>query len=171
MQRYEHGGCLSRRFHPIPEGCVMHDARMVRAVEELYAEELSAMAAASLRSMLCEPHDSALSEAFHAQMCDEIAHVRVLGELILALGGAPTLRAQIRVDCLRTHDAAREEPPLFLRTLAEGAWREKRRSVDRYQTILGRTQDRVVRSLLLSLIDEEQRHAAYLRQICEQDKN
>ena len=162
---------LHKRFHPIPEGCVVHDARLARATEELYAEELAAVASASYRSMLCESCAPSLAGFFHEQTYDEIAHFRFLGELILALGGNPAIRSQVRVEPMRVATDGGADPGIMACAVARAALGDKRRSVDRYQTLLGRCEDRVVRSLLLALIDDEQRHAEYLRHFLETDKN
>lgn len=155
----------SEMFHPTPNGCVLQDLRFARALEELYADELNAIATASYRSMLCEECDQELSALFYEQMQDEIQHFRFLGELILALGGNPTLRTQIRVETMHRSDDPRSSCAKLSEELLYVALRDKRRSIDRYQTMLGRTQDRVVRSLLCQLIDEEQRHSERLKNV------
>lgn len=153
------------RFHPTPPGCVARDLSLARALEELYTDELNAVASASYRSMLCEECDRELSELLYEQMQEEIRHFRFLGELILSLGGNPTLRTQIRVEPLHRSDDPRSSCAKLSEKILCAALRDKRRSIDRYQTMLGRTQDRVVRSLLCQLIDEEQRHAERLKSV------
>ena len=155
-------------FHPTPEGCVVRDIRFARALEELYVGELSAIASASYRSMLCDPCDRRLSELLLEEMQDEILHFRLLGELILALGGNPTVRTQISVETLHRPNDPQNGCRELSKTVLSQAVRDKKRSIDRCQTMLGRTQDRVVRSLLLWLIDEEQRHADRLKQHADQ---
>ena len=155
-------------FHPIPAGCVCRDLRFARALEDLYTDELNAACAASYRSMLCEACDPELSEMLHEQMQDEILHFRFLGELILALGGNPAVRAQIRVETLHCPEDRVGACEALTKTLLRQALHDKRKSIDRYQTMLGRTQDRVVRSLFCQLIDEEQRHAERLKACADQ---
>ena len=149
-------------FHPTPDGCVIRDLRFARVMEELYIDELTAIAAASYRAMVCDSCDRALAELLREQMQDEISHFRFLGELILALGGNPVIRSQIRVDPICRADDPRSSCESQVDAVLNAALQDKKRSVDRYQSALGRTQDRVVRSLLLQLIDEEQRHAERL---------
>ena len=153
----------SEIFHPIPSGCVFRDLRLARALEDLYLDELNATCASSYRSMLCEECEPKLSELLHEQMQDEILHFRFLGELILALGGNPTVRAQIRVETLHRPDDPHNGCIGLSKTLLQQALHDKRKSIDRYQTMLGRTEDRVVRSLFCQLIAEEQRHAERLK--------
>ena len=156
-------------FHPTPEGCVVHDIRFARALEELYAEELTAICAASYRSMLCDSCNRCLSELLLEQMQDEILHFRLLGELIMALGGNPSVRAQVRVETLHRPEDMRGGCEELLQTVLRQSMRDKRHSIDHCQTLLGRTQDRVVRSLILWLIGEEQRHAERLKLIVDQN--
>ena len=167
-QDRQKGNYPPKFFHPTPEGCVVRDIRFARALEELYAEELTAVCAASYRSMLCDSCDRHLSEILLEQMQDEILHFRLLGELILALGGNPSLRAQIRVETLHRPEDMRGGCEELSKTVLQQAIRDKRHSIDRCQTMLGRTQDRVARSLLLWLIGEEQRHAERLKQVADQ---
>lgn len=154
-------------FHPTPEGCVAHDLRFARAMEEIYIDELTAIAASSYRAMLAEPYDRDLSELLRRQMLDEIAHFRFAGELILSLGGNPCIRTQIRVEPIARAVDRDTECARLPRTVLRMALSDKKRSIDRYQTLLGRTQDRVVRSLLSQLTDEEQRHAESLKRYAE----
>lgn len=167
-QDRQNGGSTPKFFHPTLQGCVVRDVRFAHALEELYTEELTAVAAASYRSMLCDSCDRRISELLLEQMQDEILHFRLLGELILALGGNPTLRTQIRVETLHRPEDDRSGCEALSQTVMRQSLRDKRRSIDRCQTMLGRTQDRVVRSLLLWLIDEEQRHAERLKMLADQ---
>ena len=155
-------GANARRFRPMTHGCVIRDLRLSRAVEELYADELYAMCAASYRAMMVRECDPTLSELFYEQMHDEIAHFEFLGELILALGGNPALRAPIRVEPVRRAEDARGGCSAVIAALTDAALCEKKRTIDRYQTLLGRTEDRVVRASLMYLIDEEEAHASRL---------
>lgn len=141
-------------FHPTLEGCVAHDRSLCRALEERYADELYTAASNTYRSLLCENRDRPLSDLFNEIAREEIVHFRLVGELISALGGDPTLHAQIRVDPLRF---SRDDPHLTA-LLCTDAIREEKRLIDRYETLMSKTEDRVVRSVFSQLISDEQYH-------------
>lgn len=152
-------------FHPTLKGCVAHDRRMSRALEDCYAAELHAVAAYTYRSLLCEPADRTLSDLFNTLALEEIEHFRLLGELIIALGGNPTLRTRVQVESfpLCHGDSACSEREA--RCMIEDAIREEKVLVDCYETLMSRTEDRVVRSVFSHLIADEQAHVSSLIKI------
>lgn len=131
-------------------------------------EELRAIAAASYRAMLCERISQAVSSLMLEMMQNAIAQFRFLGELILALGGSPCIHAQIRVDTKHRAGDTRTGEDQLLWELLQDAARDRRNSIDRYQSLLGRTQDRVVRSMLMQLILEEQRLSERVKKMLDQ---
>lgn len=149
-------------FHPRLQGCVAHDRRMSHALEDCYAAELHAVAAYTYRSLLCEPADRTLSDLFNTLALEEIEHFRLLGELIIALGGNPTLRTRVQVEPfpLCHGDLACTEREA--RCMIEDAIREEKVLVDCYETLMSRTEDRVVRSVFSHLIADEQAHVGSL---------
>ena len=156
-QRYNHGA-----FPPLTADCVTRDLRLARAMEELYVESVALFASASYRAMLCRQISPQLEEFFFEQMHGEIDHFRALGDLILALGGIPTLRTQIRVEPISEADLNAPGERRLAQRLCAAAIREKKHWVDRCQTLLGRSEDRVVRSLLLELLAAEKRQIEHL---------
>ena len=136
-------------FCPPLKGCVSRDARMARRLLGAYLNEIYAVAANSYHSLLCEGYDQSLSALFEELATD----ARLLGRLILALGGTPTVRTQLRIgaaplsDCEDGHDRER---------WLEETLRHRRGSIELYQTLMGMTEDRIVRSVLVQLLDGEQ---------------
>jgi hypothetical protein len=113
------------------------------------------MAAYTYRSLMTEQCDPELSRRMDEMSVEKGEHFRLLGELILALGAEPGLRVQVRIGgdrrCRETGS-----PGERIQLLRE-AIREERCAVDRMQTLMGRTEDRVVRSLLSYLISDGER--------------
>lgn len=147
-------------FRPVLEGCVVRDYRMARALGELYQSELYTIAAYLWRSLMSEKHDRDLSDLFDLFAREEIEHFRLVGELISALGGIPMLYTQIRIDPSRYVEKTGTQ---FLERLMREAIRDGKRMVDCYQTLMGQTNDRVVRSVLSHIISDEHRHIEQLR--------
>ena len=148
-------------FRPTLEGCVARDPRLARAVGECYQCALYGIAAYLWRSLMSEKRDRELSRLFDRLAREEIEQFRLLGELIAALGGVPTLYTQVRIDPAR-HGQPTEAQ--FLSRLIREAIGDERQMIDRYQTLMGRTCDRVVRSILSQLLSGEHRHIEQLRE-------
>lgn len=150
-------------FRPTLAGCVTRDLALARALEGLYLHALYSVAATTYRSLIAERHDRALAATLDEISIDQSEHFRLLGDLILALGGNPTVRTEMQVEpipALATDGRHAEEiaARLISRTFAERKW-----SIDRMQTLMGSTQDRIVRSILVHLITDEERHLQMLR--------
>ncbi len=152
-------------FRPTLRGCVGKDPRLCRMLEPAYGGELYAVAANTYRSLLCESVDVSLSAVFDRIAVCEAEHFRLLGELILCLGGNPALHVPLKLSPVeppcRGHAS---ESRSICRMLTE-AIQEKRRTIERYQTLMGQTCDRVVRSLLVQLIADEEAHLGELRAV------
>ena len=152
------------RFRPMFMGCVARDPAMARALGGLYGRELSLMAKNIFRSVVVSVKDPLCGRLLERIAQEDCAHFRLLGELILALGGSPALRTVVRTDarrCLATTGLDGDED---VRQWLQETLREKLCTVERLEELLGRSEDRVVRSLLTDLVQDEGKHAEWLRQ-------
>ena len=151
-------------FRPSLDGCVGRDLRLARMLTDCYLNELYAHAANTYRSLLCEKGERTLSDLFDELAADENEHFRLLGGLILALGGDPMIRTQLGVGGNITACDGR-----WGMRMLDDALCEKKKMIDRYQTVMGHTQDRVVRSVLLYLLENEERHVERLQRAGNKD--
>lgn len=142
-------------FYPTFDGCVTGDIRFAGALEERYMEELGAVSAYTYRAMVWKRWDARISALFEQLAKEEMLHFRILGELILALGGNPVVQAKLCVPAIDL--CGRGGRGIFAESI-----REERRGIDGYQTLMGKTQDRVVRSVLSHLVADEHRHIEVL---------
>lgn len=150
-------------FYPTLDGCVTKDLRFAAALEESYMEELGAVAAYTYRSMLLARREPDAAALFDRLAKEEMLHFRMLGELILALGGNPVVQANLRVQGIgRDLSGNGKRVSGGCAGLFSDSIREERCGIDRYQTLMGRTRDRVVRSVLAHLISDEHRHVESL---------
>lgn len=150
------------RFRPVLCGCVTGDPGLARAVAQLCGEEIGMVASYTYRSILAERQSPAASELFERFARDSMERYRTLGDLILALGGDPGIRTEVRSRRVRPGRpslAGRAETPERMR---DDSVAEERRLTDRYQTLMGRTDDPVVRSVFSGMIAETERHVAML---------
>ena len=162
-QRSEQRGAAV--FRPTLMGCVAKDIRLARAVEECYVEQLASAMAYTYRSLITEQIDRGFADRMDDVAVEKAEHFRMLGELILALGGDPVIRTQLRIGgadrCLLGAGGGGRIPERLLRD----ALQEEKRLVDRLQNLMGHTQDRVVRSLLSYILSDEERQIAYLQDV------
>lgn len=155
MSRFSNDSNNPPPFRPRLIGCVVQDLRMAHAIGECYQCELYAIAAYLWRSLVCERKNNALSACFEQYAREEIEHFRLLGELIVSLGARPALYTQVKIDPMRY---SQEDAVACMRQLVREAIADERQMVDRYQTLMGKSGDRVVRSILAGLISDAHRH-------------
>lgn len=141
------------RFRPRLEGCVARDRHFANLLEGCYVDAFSSVAANIYRSLVVQTEDAALSELYDEVAEEELETFRLLGELIMALGGDATL---CRVRRMRSSCGQNS----FLRECCS----ERMRNVDRYESLMGGTDDRVVRSVMAKLLASERRLLEKLRQ-------
>ena len=143
--------CAGRmpRFRPPLAGCVARDRHYAAALEGEYVDAFSSIAANIYRSLILSERDRGTSDTYEWIAQEKLEAFRTLGELILALGGDAALRQY------------RRPQRGGCGTGAEGYLRacrtECERSIDRYETLMGRTGDRVVRSVIAGLLAGERR--------------
>lgn len=142
--------CVGRvpRFRPPLSGCVARDRHYAAALEGAYVDAFSAIAANIYRSLILLEHDRGMSDTYEWIAQEKLEAFRTLGELILALGGDAAL---CRYQRPRRGGGTGDEGYLCA-CRAECA-----RSIDRYETLMGRTGDRVVRSVIAGLLAGERR--------------
>ena len=145
------------RFRPPLEGCVARDFAMANALKSCYIEAFGMIAANIYRSLRCAERERTLSDTFEALAVEELETFRLLGELIVALGGDAELRSYRRRS--GAYAPVGEEAHVFL----EEGLAERKRNIDRYETLMGQTGDRVVRSVLARLVSRERRMLERLR--------
>lgn len=148
--------------NPSLVGRVTCDCRMAHKLGECYDEELQAIAAYIYRCVMTEEQAPHVSALFDAIARDEIFHFRRLGELILALGGTPTVHTTVHVEPLELPEDVASRLRWVLPRCLRDCIREEQSLIDRYETLIGKTSDRVVRSILAEFVADEQRHITLL---------
>lgn len=138
------------------------DLKLARSLEAGYRAELYSTAAYTYRSMMIEPISKELSDALDRIAIDEMEHFRLLGLLIVSLGGNPVLCTHLQTEKLEFNGGDSGSLSVSVTRMLSDAIREERQEIDRYQTLMGRTQDRIVRSFFCQMIADEERHVAKL---------
>lgn len=137
-------------FRPSLRGCISRDARLAASLYTCCANAFFSISDNIYRSLVCRDSDTALSDLFEEIAERDLEQLRTLGELFLALSdadGRKTTRYPYfkRNACpTRCHD-----------TPVTAALWERRRNIDCFETLMGRTEDRVVRSILTKLLSVE----------------
>ena len=150
-------------FRPQLMGCVARDKGFARMLEGVNLHTLYSFATMTYRALLAERCDHRLCALFDEIVYDESEHFRLIGALIFALGGNPSIRAQLQVARLEPNDGQDAPPERLASQLIMQTLEEKKRSINRLQTLMGRSRDRIVRSILAYLIADEERHMEMLK--------
>ncbi len=150
-------------FRPHLDGCVGRDPRLANELNEAFCYCLYAIAANTYRGLVCGRADASAGEMLEMVAADAVEHFRIFGDLILALGGQPSVRAKIVVESIglppEDNAAARGHT---VRKVLHAAREENRRATDLFQSLMGRTQDRVVRSVLSNVLRDIGLHRGML---------
>ena len=139
------------RFRPPLSGCVAKDLTLCRMLGGVWSDTLSSLKYNLDASLLSLSSDRAMGELLYKDAEEMLEQLRVLGELMLALGADALPRGKGLWRCGGKDDA------LLCRVTGE-----KRRRIDVYETLMSQTGDRVVRSVISGLISSERRCAARL---------
>lgn len=149
-------------FRPTVAGCVGKDPRLSAMLKECCASALYAFSAHTYRSLLCETSSPAHAELFEALAAESAEQLRAFARLNLAVGGAPSLHCQLRVHPRPVPPKEQGEHGHAALPLCREAIGDTKALIDICQTVMGRTQDRVVRSFLAAVLSELQRQVERL---------
>lgn len=141
------------------------DLRMARLLEDCYHAELCAVANYTYRSLMSEAVSQELSDVLDRIVVDETEHFLLLGRLICSLGGNPAVRTRVQTASLSLACDDCGAASRAVEAMLDDAIREEREEIDCYQTLMGRCEDRIVRSFLSQIIADEERHIRYLEKM------
>lgn len=150
-------------FRPSLRGCVGRDTRMAAAVYTCSAEAFFSISDNIYRSLVCRDCDTALSDLFEELAKTDLEHFRLLCELFHALNGVNGQKTPCYPYRKRTSCSARNQDSPAVAAL----W-ERRRNVDCYETLMKRTEDRVVHSVLAKLLATERLFCRRLEAVCKE---
>ena len=148
-------------FRPSLRGCVGRDVRLAAALYTCSMEAFVSISDNVYRSLICRDCDTALSDLFEELAQADLERFRTLGELFLALGGGDGQKRFCHTPRKRACVTAHRQD-----SLAEAALWERRRNIDCFETLTGRTEDRVVRSVFAKLISTEELLCRRLESVC-----
>ena len=137
-------------FRPSLRGCVSRDARLAASLYTCCANAFFSISDNIYRSLVCRDSDTALSDLFEEIAERDLEQLRTLGELFLALSDADG-RKTTRYPYFKRNAS----PTRCHDTPVTAALWERRRNIDCFETLMGRTEDRVVRSILTKLLSIE----------------
>ena len=147
-------------FRPSLRGCVGRDVRLAAALYTCSMEAFVSISDNVYRSLICRDCDTELSDLFEELARVDLERFRTLGELFLALGGSGQKRffhTPCKNACVTAHTQD---------GLVQSALWERRRNIDCFETLMGRTEDRVVRSVFAKLICTEELLCRRLESVC-----
>ena len=148
-------------FRPSLRGCVGRDARLAAAVYTCSAEAFFSISDNIYRSLICKDCDVSLSDLFNELAEADLERFRLLEELFLALSDNKKLQTPYYPSRKRAPLPTHSQDSLALAAL----W-ERRRNIDCFETLMGRTEDRVVRSVFSKILSTERHLYRKLEPLC-----
>ena len=148
-------------FRPSLRGCVGRDARLATAVYTCSIEAFLSISENIYRSLVCKDSDTALSDIFEELAEKDLEHFRLLEELYLALSEGDKPKTPCSPYRKRTSYSSQKQD-----SHATAALWERRRNVDCFETLMGRTEDRVVRSVFSKILSAERLLCRKLESAC-----
>ena len=148
-------------FRPSLRGCVGRDARLASSTYTCCSRAFFSISDNIYRSLICRDSDTALSDLFEELAQTDLEQFRTLGELFLALSDADR-RKTLRYPYFKraSRPSQNQDSP------ALAALWERRCNIDCFETLMGRTEDRVVRSVFSKLLSAERLLCRRLESIC-----
>ena len=137
-------------FRPSIRGCVGHDTRLAAAVYTCSAEAFFSISDNIYRSLVCKDCDTPLSDLFNELAEADLERFRLLEELFLALNDDK----KAKMPCFLSRKRAPLSPHIQDSFACAALW-ERRRNIDCFETLMGRTEDRVVRSVFSKILSTE----------------
>ena len=148
-------------FRPSLRGCVCRDARLAASLYTCCANAFFSISDNIYRSLVCRDCDTALSDLFEEIAERDLEQLRTLCELFLALSAADGQKTT-RYPYFKRNAC----PSRCQDTPAASALWERRRNIDCFETLMGRTEDRVVRSVFSKLLSTERLLCHRLEAVC-----
>ena len=149
-------------FRPSLRGCVGRDARLAAAVYTCSVEAFFSISDNIYRSLTYKDCDNELCDLFEELAQADLERFRLLGELYIALSDTDGHKTARYPYYKRTSCTSRNQDSPALSAL----W-ERRRNVDCFETLMARTEDRVVRSVFSKILSTEQLLCRRLEKFCE----
>ena len=136
-------------FRPSLRGCVGRDERLATAVYTVSVEAFFSISDNIYRSLVCKDRDTSLSDLFNELAEADLERFRLLEELFLALSD----NGKSKTSCYPYRK--RTSPPRTQNSPLQTALWERRSNIDCFETLMGRTEDRVVRSVFSKILSTE----------------
>ena len=149
-------------FRPSLRGCVGRDARLAASLYTCCSETFFSISDNIYRSLVCRDSDTALSDLFEEIAQADLEQFRTLGELFFALSDTDGRKSSRHPYFKHSFRSSQNQDSPALAAL----W-ERRRNIDCFETLMGRTEDRVVRSIFSKLLSAERLLCRRLESFCE----
>ena len=148
-------------FRPSIRGCVGRDTRLATAVYTCSVEAFFSISDNIYRSLVCKDCETSLSDLFNELAEADLERFRLLEELFLALNDDK----KARTPCYSSRKRAPLSPHTQNSFVRAALW-ERRRNIDCFETLMGRTEDRVVRSIFSKILSTERHLYRKLESLC-----
>ena len=137
-------------FRPSLRGCIGRDARLAASVYTCSAEAFFSISDNIYRSLIYKDCDTTLCDLFEELAQADLERFRLLEELFLALVDGE----KSKTPCYPYRKRS-PTPPRCQNSHIQSALWERRRNIDCFETLMGRTEDRVARSIFAKILSAE----------------
>ena len=140
---------------------------LIRAIATAYANEVAAITDYTYGQVLFEKWLPAVANIFATLSRAEMQHYLSLGRLLCDLGASPALHTTITNTPYRLNQDADSHAPVLAQRVLKNRIRDEKNTALQYKRLAENAVTERAGSLLSSLAEDEQDHAALLQSIAE----
>lgn len=157
----------NNRESPPPQIELRESPALIRAIATAYADEVAAITDYTYGQLLFEKWLPNIANILEAISRAEMHHYLALGRLLRDLGASPALRVTIANTPYRLNEDADSHAPVLAQRVLKNRIRDEKNAALQYKRLAENAVSERARSLLSSLAEDEQDHAAVLESIVE----
>lgn len=157
----------NNRESPPPQIELRESPALIRAIATAYADEVAAITDYTYGQLLFEKWLPNIANILEAISRAEMHHYLALGRLLRDLGACPALRVTVANTPYRLNEDADSHAPVLAQRVLKNRIRDEKNAALQYKRLAENAVSERARSLLSSLAEDEQDHAAVLESIVE----
>ena len=157
----------SKRESPPPQIALKESPALIRALAAAYASEAASISNYTYGQILFEPYLPAVAEIFGTLSRVEMHHYLSLGRLLRDLGAPPALHTTIKAAPYQLNEDTDSHAPVLAQRVLKDRIRDEKNAASHYKLLAKNAVSERARTLLSSLAEDEQDHAAVLQTIAE----
>jgi rubrerythrin len=158
---------INKRESPPPQIELKESPTLIRAIATAYADEVTAITDYTYGQILFEKWLPNIANILETLSRAEMHHFLSLGRLLRDLGAPPVLHTMIASTPYRLNEDADSHAPVLAQRVLKERIRDEKNASLQYKKLAEHAVTERARSLLSSLAEDEQDHAAVLESIAQ----